>query len=383
VDDARPICRVEDAALVPDGGPAKLVLTRLDRAGEIAEKVAAARGVGHADGDRLEVMAVPGRLVDAAGRVGGSALAEPLRQVVDDAVRAWLHGAPDLPTPAGTLPTGSRPVVLGICNVTPDSFSDGGRAYHAGDHPGAAVRVARGLLEAGADAIDVGGESTRPGAEPVSEADELARVLPVVEALAADGATVSIDTTKAAVARAAVAAGAALVNDVSAGTLDPALLDTVAELQVPYVATHLRGEPRTMQRAPTYDDVVREVFDHLVTTVRRLVAAGLPEDRVIVDPGIGFGKSITHNLALLAATRDLTSIGRPVLIGASRKAFIGTLTGVQDPAARLEGSLAAAASAVAGGARIIRAHDVAATVRAVRVAGAIAAGRGGRSDPRE
>jgi dihydropteroate synthase len=374
VADGRPFCRVEDARLVPEGGPAKLVLTGLARADEVGEKVAAARGVGHASGDRLEVMAVPSRLVDAAGRVGGRELADQVGQVVDTAVAAWLGGAPDLVTPAGTLPTGSRPVVLGILNVTPDSFSDGGDAYDPTDHPAAAVAAGRMLLEAGADAIDVGGESTRPGAQPVPVEEELARVVPVVEALAADGAIVAVDTVKAAVARAAVAAGAAIVNDVSSGTLDPALLATVVELDIPYVVTHLQGEPRTMQDDPTYDDVVGEVFDHLARTIRDLTAAGLAEERIVVDPGIGFGKTVAHNLALLGAVRQLTSLGRPVLVGASRKGFLGTLTGVDDPTDRLAGSLAAAATSIAQGARIVRAHDVEQTVRAVRVAHAIATG---------
>jgi dihydropteroate synthase len=374
VADARPFCRVEDARLVPDGGPARLVLTGLERADEVGEKVAAARGVVHVVGDRLEVMAVPSRLVDAAGRVGGRDLADRVGGVVDAAVRSWLQGAPDLETRAGVLPTGSRPVVLAICNVTPDSFSDGGVAYDPADHPAAAVAAGRALLEAGADAVDVGGESTRPGAEPVPVEEELARVVPVVEALAADGAIVAIDTVKAEVARVAVEAGAAIVNDVSSGTLDPDMLDTVAALGVPYVLTHLRGEPRTMQDDPSYDDVVSDVFDHLARTLRVLVAAGLPEERVIVDPGIGFGKTIEHNLALLGAVRQLTSLGRPVLVGASRKGFLGAITGVEDPADRVAGSVAVAATAVAAGARIVRAHDVAETVQAVRAAHAIATG---------
>lgn len=371
----RPFCRVEDARLVMDGGPARLVLTGLARAGEIAEKVAAARGVGHAEGDRLEVMAVPSRLIDAAGRVGGAELAGPVGDAVDTAVASWLGGAPDLVTPAGTLPTRARPVVLGILNVTPDSFSDGGTAYVPGDHPAAAIRTGQALLAAGADAIDVGGESTRPGADAVPVDEELRRVVPVVEALASAGAIVAVDTVKGAVARAAVEAGAAIVNDVSAGTLDPDMRPAVLELGVPYVLTHLRGEPRTMQHDPQYDDVVREVFDHLARGVRSLTDDGFPEDAIVVDPGIGFGKTAAHNLALLRATRDLTSLGRPVLIGASRKSFLGRLTGVEDASERLGGSLAVAATAVASGARIIRAHDVEETVHAVRVAHAVAQGR--------
>ncbi|MEX0835832.1 MAG: dihydropteroate synthase, partial [Nitriliruptor sp.] len=316
--EVRPICRVEDARLVPEGGPAQLVLTQLERASEIADKVAAARGVGRADGDRLEVMAVPSRLIDAAGRVGGAELAGPLREVVDAAVAAWLGGAPDLVTPAGMLPTGSRPVVLGILNVTPDSFSDGGTAYDPSDHPGAAIRAGLALLAAGADAVDVGGESTRPGADPVPADEELRRVLPVVEALAAEGAIVAIDTVKAEVARAAVEAGASIVNDVSAGSLDERMHPTVVDLRVPYVLTHMRGEPRTMQEHASYEDVVREVFDQLAGGIRDLTAAGLPPERIVVDPGLGFAKDARHNLAQLQAVRGLTSLGRPVMIGASR-----------------------------------------------------------------
>ena len=372
MEDQQPVCRVVDATTVPDGGPAQLVVTHLPRAPEIAEKIAAARGVVHrSEPDRLDVLAGPDRLVDAAGRVGGAALAEPLRAVVDPAVAGWLHGPADVTTPVGTLPTGKRPVVVAVVNVTPDSFSDGGAAYDPDDHPAAAVRAAMAAWEAGADVLDVGGESTRPGARPVAVDDELGRVLPVVEALAGAGAVVSIDTTKAAVARAAVEAGAAIVNDVSSGSLDPDLWDAVVDLGVPYVLTHLRGEPRTMQRDPHYADVLTEVFDHLALRARELIARGLPADRLIVDPGIGFGKRLEHNLALLQATRQLTSLGHPVMIGASRKTLIGTLTGVEDPTDRHDGSVAAASVAVAAGARLVRVHDVSATVRAVRVAHAM------------
>ncbi|MFP4636324.1 MAG: dihydropteroate synthase, partial [Nitriliruptoraceae bacterium] len=186
------------------------------------------------------------------------------------------------------------------------------------------------------------------------------------------GAIVSIDTVKAEVAREAVAAGAAVVNDVSTGSLDPAMFPTVAELGVPYVLTHLQGTPLTMQRAPAYQDVVAEVFEALAGGLERLEELGLPRERVMVDPGIGFGKTLEHNLALLRSVGELCSLGRPVLIGTSRKGFIGRLTGVDDPLDRLEGSLVTASLAVAGGARIVRAHDVAATVRAVTVAHAVA-----------
>jgi dihydropteroate synthase len=362
-----PLVRVVDATLVDEGGPARMVITGLPRAREVADKVAAARGVCRFVDERLHVQAVPDRLVDAAGRVGRAPLAELLRGVVEPAIAAWCGEPPDVVTPAGVLPCGSRPVVLGILNVTPDSFSDGG-SY---EDVGAAVAAGRAMVAAGADAVDVGGESTRPGAEPVAEDQELQRVVPVVSALVDAGAIVSVDTSKAAVARAAVAAGAAMVNDVSAGAFDPALLPTVAELGVPYVLMHLRGEPRTMQHNPTYGDVTAEVFEYLAERVSTCQQQGIAADRLVIDPGLGFGKTLEHNLALLGALRQLTSLGRPVLLGASRKAFIGTISQVDAPAERLAGSLAAASLAVAAGVRLLRVHDVAETVQAVRVAHAI------------
>ncbi|MFP4310731.1 MAG: dihydropteroate synthase [Nitriliruptoraceae bacterium] len=278
---------------------------------------------------------------------------------------------PDVRTRLGVLPTSTRPIVMGVCNVTPDSFSDGGRYLDVD----AAVAAGLKMVADGAEVVDVGGESTRPGAEPVEVDVELARVLPVVSALAAEGVCVSIDTVKAPVAAAAVEAGAALVNDVSSALLDPDMVPVVASLGVPYVLTHLKGTPRTMQDDPRYDDVVTEVVDHLAARIEVLVAAGVDQDRIVVDPGIGFGKRVEHNLALLARLDALTVLGRPVLVGVSRKRFIGAITGVAAPADRLAGSLAAASVAVAAGARIVRAHDVAATVQAVKVAWAITATR--------
>jgi dihydropteroate synthase len=365
---SRPLVRVVDATLVDEGGPARMVVTGLPRAGEVADKVASARGVCRFVADRLHVQAGTDRLIDAAGRVGGATLASLLRAAIDPAVAAWCGDPPDLDTPGGVLPTGSRPVVLGVLNVTPDSFSDGGR--HG--EPSAAVDAGLAMVAAGADVIDVGGESTRPGAAPVPVDEELQRILPVVRGLAGQGAIVSIDTTKAAVARAAVDAGAAIVNDVSAGRFDPELLTTVAELEVPYLAMHLRGEPRTMQHDPSYDDVVAEVFEYLAERLGALAAAGVPAERVAIDPGIGFGKTVAHNLTLLRRLREFTSLGRPVLIGASRKGFIGHLAQVPEPTDRLAGSVAVAAVAVASGARLVRVHDVAETVQAVKVAHAIA-----------
>jgi dihydropteroate synthase len=259
------------------------------------------------------------------------------------------------------------PSVLGVLNVTPDSFSDGGQ--HASLE--AAVAHGRRLAADGADWIDVGGESTRPGAEPVEEAEELRRTIPVVEALAADGLAVSIDTRKESVARAAVAAGATLLNDVSAS-----LGHVAAELGVGWVAMHAKGEPRTMQDDPRYDDVVAEVQAFLVERADRARAAGCAQ--VWIDPGIGFGKTAEHNLALLARLPELVATGHPVVVGTSRKAFLGRLLGRSDgsdgPAPvedRLEGSLATATWAFACGAEGVRAHDV----RAARHAAQVVAGQ--------
>lgn len=263
-----------------------------------------------------------------------------------------------------------RPWVMGILNVTPDSFSDGGRHPHASS----AVAHGRRMAAEGARWIDVGGESTRPGAEPVPEDEERRRVVPVVEALAADGLDVSVDTRKPGVARAAVAAGARMVNDVSA-RLGP----LAGELGVAYAAMHMQGEPRTMQRAPTYEDVVAEVRAQLVAVATEARAAGCPE--VWIDPGFGFGKSLEHNLALLGRLEALVETGFPVLVGTSRKTTLGRLAARADgageptpPGDRLAGSLATAAWAFDHGAGMVRAHDVAATAQvALAVAAATAA----------
>jgi len=242
-----------------------------------------------------------------------------------------------------------KPLVMGVLNVTPDSFSDGGRWLDAG----AAVAHGLRMVDEGADVIDVGGESTRPGAEPVDAGEELRRVLPVVEALAPH-TRVSIDTRKADVAEAALAAGATLLNDVSA-TLAPVAKAAGAG----WVAMHMRGEPRTMQEAPAYDDVVAEVRAFLV---ERAAAAGVEE--VWIDPGIGFGKTMEHNLALLAHLEELVDTGYPVVVGTSRKAFLGRLTGGAPADDRVEASVATAAWALSRGASMVRVHDVAATIAA-------------------
>jgi dihydropteroate synthase len=260
-----------------------------------------------------------------------------------------------------------RPLIMGIVNVTPDSFSDGGRFLD----PDAAIAHGRRLAADGAAILDIGGESTRPYADPVPVDEEFRRTIPVVAALAAEGLTVSVDTTKARIAAAAIDAGAVMVNDVSAGRDDPDLLDVVAESDVEYVLMHRQGTTQTMQDNPTYGDVVEDVHAWLATELDRLEGIGIARDRVIVDPGIGFGKTIEHNLALLADTRRFTTLGRPVLVGASRKSFLRDLPGATEPDGRLPASVAVASEVVRQGAAIVRVHDVAETVQAIGVGKAL------------
>jgi dihydropteroate synthase len=269
------------------------------------------------------------------------------------------------------LPLGERTLVMGIVNVTPDSFSDGGMF----DDADAAVKHGLQLLEEGADVLDVGGESTRPGADPVGEEDERDRVVPVIDGLrrGAPETVVSVDTRKAAVAEAAIAAGADVVNDVGAGA-DPDLFGVVAGAGAGLVLMHMRGEPKTMQEAPRYDDVVVEVRTFLADRIEAAVAAGVGRDRLVIDPGIGFGKDLGHNLALLRHIASLRDLGVPLLVGASRKRFVGELTGVEQAAERVDGSVAAAVWCASQGVDVVRAHDVGRTVAALRVVDAIARG---------
>jgi dihydropteroate synthase len=258
------------------------------------------------------------------------------------------------------------PAVMGILNVTPDSFSDGG-LFVGRD---AALRQAEAMARDGAAIIDIGGESTRPGAADVPEQQELDRVLPVVEAVASViDVPVSIDTSKPAVMRAAVAAGAGMINDIRALRGEGAL-QAASDLQVPVCLMHMQGQPRTMQQQPAYTDVVAEVTGFLAERVRTCVDAGLDEELIVVDPGFGFGKLPQHNVELLSNLRQLRSLGRPILVGLSRKSTLGELTG-RDVGKRLPASIAAAVIAVLEGAQIVRVHDVRETVDALRVAGAV------------
>jgi len=264
---------------------------------------------------------------------------------------------------------------MGILNVTPDSFSDGGKFLRTDD---AAAEVRR-MIDEGADVIDIGAESTRPGSDRVSASGQIDRLKDIVPVAVQTGAMVSIDTTRREVAAFALDAGARIVNDVSAGRDDPDILRLVAERRAGLVLMHMLGEPKTMQQAPRYDDVVRQVKEFLRQRVEAAAACGVGAERCIVDPGIGFGKDIDHNLALLARVAELAELDRPVLVGPSRKRFIGELTGEGVPAGRVGGTVAACVAARRGGANIFRVHDVKQVVQALRVADAISAARGGEN----
>ena len=277
-------------------------------------------------------------------------------------------GHPVLRTRSGPLSL-DRVALVGILNVTPDSFSDGG--VHL--DPGRAAETALAMAAAGAGMLDVGAESTRPGAAPVSPAEERRRLLPVLRAVrSAVRLPISVDTTKADVAAAALDAGADVVNDVSAGRWDAEMLPLCARERVPVVLMHMQGTPATMQRDPRYTDVVTEVRDFLAERAAAARASGIPADAIVVDPGIGFGKTVAHNCRILRRLDLLAALGYPVLVGVSRKGFIGELVGGRASGERLHGTAAAVALAVAGGARLVRVHDVAAMRDVVRVAEAVA-----------
>jgi dihydropteroate synthase len=270
---------------------------------------------------------------------------------------------------AGTRPWSPGPVVVGILNVTPDSFSDGGKFID----PEAAAGHAAGLLDEGAGIIDVGGESTRPGSDPVSQREEIRRVVPVIERIIAarPEAVVSVDTYRSATAAAALDAGASIVNDVTALRSDPRMVSVVAEAQCPVILMHMQGEPKTMQSEPRYTDVVGEVNDFLRLRAEHAVESGVQAENIIVDPGIGFGKNLDHNLALLRDLEAVVELGFPVLVGASRKRFIGSITGVQEAAERVFGTVAATVLAYEKGAKLFRVHDVRANCEALAVTEAV------------
>lgn len=333
--------------------------------------LALGEGPGHADAATVSgVRSALEALADLAGESGLSELGV--------AIHAGLGvDVPPAPTVlAGrTFAWGERTFVMGVLNLTPDSFSDGGQLASVE----AAVRHAEAMIAAGADLLDVGGESTRPGAEPVPEGVELERVLPVVERLAGR-IPLSVDTRKAGVARAALGAGAVMVNDVSALQHDPALGAVVAEARAGLCLMHMQGTPATMQADPRYEDVVAEVLQSLGAALDTALAAGVLRSRVWVDPGIGFGKTTAHNLFLLRHLRELRILDAPVVVGTSRKRFLGELAGGRPPGERLPGTVASnVAAAVLGGADVLRVHDVAEVREALAVADAIARAREGGS----
>ncbi|HEX8323290.1 MAG TPA: dihydropteroate synthase [Tepidisphaeraceae bacterium] len=260
-----------------------------------------------------------------------------------------------------------RPLVMGVLNVTPDSFSDGNRFSTVA----AAQARAEAMIAEGVDLIDIGGESTRPGATRVSAQEQISRIVPVLRACRTLPTVFSVDTTRAEVARAALESGAMLVNDVSAGSEDADMMGLVARNGCPVILMHMQGEPATMQANPHYENVVTEVRDHLIQRAKAFEAAGVARERILLDPGIGFGKTIDHNLTLLRELSTLTTLPYAMLVGVSRKGFIGRLTGRTDPADRVFGTAAAVAWSVSQGAAIVRVHDVAAMADVVAVAGAI------------
>lgn len=271
-----------------------------------------------------------------------------------------------------------RPLLMGVLNVTPDSFSDGGRF----SDPGAAIAHACEMASAGASIIDIGGESTRPGSQSVAEAEQIRRVVPVVRALAGQvPALLSIDTTRAAVAEAALDAGAHFVNDISGGLDDPTLLPLVARRGVPVVLMHMQGTPATMQDNPTYGDVAAEVLRFLAARIAAAESLGIDRSRILIDPGIGFGKRMGHNLELLRRLREFTSLGRPMVVGVSRKGFVGRITGEDLASGRRFGTAAAVAWAVTNGAAVVRVHDVAPMAQVVRMIEAIQNGAPADSPP--
>jgi dihydropteroate synthase len=273
-----------------------------------------------------------------------------------DEFNRWL-GDPDRPT-----------LVMGVLNVTPDSFSDGGRF----SSPQSAIEHAVEMAQAGADIIDVGGESTRPGADPVNDDEQIRRVLPVLQALRDRLPVIfSIDTTRTNVAQAALDAGAYIVNDISAGRDDSGMFSLVARQRVPIILMHMLGRPRTMQQSPTYDDVTAEVSGFLNERVIAAGIHGIDVERVLLDPGIGFGKTVQHNLELLRRLMELTVLGRPLVVGVSRKSFIGRITGEEEPSRRLFGTAASVAWTVANGAGIVRVHDVEPMAKVVKMIRAI------------
>lgn len=367
---ATPLVRIVDASLGPDS-QVKLVVSRVSKPDRLRSAWSSSGATLERIGDRIHATTTVEALARAAGRSLDREEASALDRTLRESIAAWTGAPPPLRARGRHLPTDRRPLVMGIVNITPDSFADGG--LYPDGHPGRAIDHARALVAAGADVVDVGGESTRPGAEDVAAEEELARVVPVIRALVSDGVCVSIDTRKPEVAEVALREGVAIVNDVGAASR-PELIAQAARAGAVYILMHARGTPADMQEHTDYDDVVAEVHEFLVDGLATCAAAGLAREQVVLDPGIGFAKTAEQSLALLRALPQLRGLGRPVLIGASRKSFLA-VTGAEDVADRLPGSLVVAGMAVADGAAFLRVHDVAETVLAARTARAVATGR--------
>lgn len=302
----------------------------------------------------------------------GSPQQAQVKNTGEDRPTPWAESPPfHLAGPSGpVLECTGRTLLMGVLNVTPDSFSDGGRFYEEEDAVGQGMRLAR----EGADIIDIGGESTRPGSKPVSADEEKARTLPVIERLAEQAdIPLSIDTQKTTVAEAALDAGAAMVNDVSALRTDPEMAALVADREVPVCLMHMQGTPTTMQKNPTYEEVVTDIIEWLGERVEHAVSAGIDEGKIVVDPGFGFGKTLQHNLELLRRLGEFHSLGRPVLVGTSRKSMLGAILDV-GPDNRLNGTLATVACAAMSGCHIVRVHDVKPARETVEVCHAVRQG---------
>lgn len=366
-----PIVRIVDAGLGADS-QVRLVVSRVSKPDRLKSAWSSSGAAIERVGDRIRATTTVEALARAAGRSLDREEATALERSLRESVAAWVGPAPALRARGRHLPCDQRPLIMGIVNITPDSFSDGD--LYPDGHPGRAIDHARALVAAGADVIDVGGESTRPGAAEVSAEEEVTRVMPVVRALVSDGTCVSIDTRKTEVAAAALKEGAAILNDVGAAA-NRDLIALAAKAGAVYILMHTRGTPADMAQHTGYEDVVAEVFEFLVDGLQTCADQGLAREQVILDPGIGFAKTAEQSLALLRAVPQLRGLGRPVLVGASRKSFLDQAAAATSPADRMPGSLATASLAVAGGAAFLRVHDVAETVQAVRTARAIATGR--------
>jgi len=335
-------------------------------ASEVGATAVLSRPAGRQDPERAEVVLL-GRLdkIGAAGDALGGSVAERIRRALAEcaAPRERVLRCRDR-----ELKLGERTLIMGIINVTPDSFSGDG----LGEDVERAVAQGKRMVEEGADILDVGGESTRPGAEPVSFEEELGRVLPVLQALAREvEVPISVDTYKSAIARAALSNGAAVINDISGLHFDEQMPRVAADAGAAVVIMHILGTPRDMQQKPKYDDVIGEISDYLEEGIAKAEAAGLARDRLVVDPGFGFGKTVEHNLELLRRLGEFRCLGCPVMIGTSRKSTIGKLLDDAPPSERLEGTAASVALAIAAGADMVRVHDVKEMARVVRIADAI------------